>query len=229
MIALSMSRVERTLLTIVVVLIALGLIAVPLIDWPIDSFWLGKIRDSFVRLFLVSGEGNVPTWYASAALLFAAILALAVAGHTDTSDRRKWMLIGLLLVFMSLDETAVIHEMMIVPLRQAFDLGGLLLYAWVVPAAVLAGLVALYLLPFAWRLPPPVRLRLIAGGLLFVSGALGVEAVTGLIDDLYGRNRLYYFLTVVEEGLEKLGVLLAISAFLLQLHRIPRMELRVTA
>ena len=224
-----MSRVERVLLTIVFVLIALGLVAISLIDWPIDSFWLGKIRDSFVRLFLISDEGNVPTWYASAALLFAAILALVVARHTDTVDRQKWTLIGLLLVFMSLDESAVIHEMMIVPLRHAFDPGGLLFYAWILPAAVLAALVALYLLPFVWRLAKPVRLRLMAGGLLFVSGALGVEAVTGLIDDLHGRNRLYYLLTVVEEGLEKLGVLLAISAFLCQLRLTPRLELRVFA
>lgn len=224
-----MSRVERVLLTIVFVLITLGLVAISLIDWPIDSFWLGKIRDSFVRLFLISDEGNVPTWYASAALLFAAILALVVARHTDTVNRQKWTLIGLLLVFMSLDESAVIHEMMIVPLRHAFDPGGLLFYAWILPAAVLAALVALYLLPFVWRLAKPVRLRLMAGGLLFVSGALGVEAVTGLIDDLHGRNRLYYLLTVVEEGLEKLGVLLAISAFLCQLRLTPRLELRVFA
>lgn len=229
MIALSMSRVERALLMIIVVLLTLGLVAILLADWPIENFWLGKIRDSFVRLFLVSDEGNVPTWYASAALLLAAVLALVIAGRSDTDDRRPWTLIGSILLFMSLDESAVLHEMMIVPLRHTFDLDGLLFYAWVVPAAAVAALVGLYLLPFVWRLAPPVRLRLAAGGLLFVSGALGVEAVTGLIDDLYGRNRLYYLLTVVEEGLEKLGVLLAISAFLCQLRLTPRLELRVFA
>lgn len=229
MLTVSVSRVERTLLTIVMTLMALGFLAISLIDWPIDHFWLGKIRDSFVRLFLISGEGNVPTWYASASLLLAAALALLLAGHAGTVDRGRWALIGVLLVAMSLDETAVLHEMMIVPLRQAFDSSGLLYYAWIVPAGVMVVLVGLYLLPFAWRLTKAVRRRLLAGVLVFVSGALGVEAVTGLIDDVYGRHRLYYLLTVVEETCEKLGVLLAISAFLRQLQGQSRLELRVAA
>lgn len=229
MLTLSTSRVERTLLAIIVVLVALGLLAISMTSWPIDNFWLGKARDSFVRLFLLSGEGNVPTWYASASLMLAAALALVIAGHDRVADRGQWALIGVLLVAMSLDESAVIHEMMIVPLQHAFDPRGLLYYAWIVPAGVLALLVGLYLLPFAWRLTNPVRLRLVAGGFVFVSGALGVEAVTGLIDDVYGRNRLYYLLTVIEEALEKLGVLLAISAFLHQLRSLSRLELRVVA
>lgn len=229
MLTLSTSRVERTLLAIIVMLVALGLLAISMTDWPIDDFWFGKARDSFVRLFLISGEDNVPTWYASASLMVAAALALVIAGDDRAADRGQWTLIGVLLVAMSLDESAVIHEMMIVPLQHAFDPHNLLYYAWIVPVGVLALLVGLYLMPFAWRLTKPVRLRLLAGGFVFVSGALGVEAVTGLIDDVYGRNRLYYLLTVIEEALEKLGVLLAISAFLHQLRSLSRLELRVVA
>jgi hypothetical protein len=228
-ITLSTSIIERLLLTIITMLLALGVLAISLADWPIDNFWLNEARESFVRLFSLDVEANVPTWYASAALLLAALLALAIAGHAGTVDRGQWALIGCLLVLMSLDESAVLHEMMIAPLQPLWFAKGLLFYAWIIPGGALALAVALYFLPFAWRLAAPVRLRLLAGGALFVAGALGVESVTGLVEELHGRNRLYMLLTVVEEGFEKVGVFLAISGFLLQLRSLHRIELRVGA
>jgi hypothetical protein len=228
-ITLSTSSIERLLLAIMAVLIALGLLAIALVDRPIDNFWLSEARDSFVRLFMLNVEGNVPTWYASAALLLAGALALAISGHPGAAERGQWALVGCLLVLMSLDESAVIQEMRIKPLQQFGFAEGLLFYAWIIPGGALALGVALYLLPFAWRLAKSVRLRLLAGGSLFVAGALGVESVTGLVDDLHGRNRLYLILTMVEEGFEKVGVFLTISGFLLQLRSLPRIELRVGA
>lgn len=228
LIALSTTRLERALLTAVVLLIALGILTVSVHEMAIEDYWVAKFRDSFVRLFSLDQEANVPTWYASATLLFASGLALVISRMPPRADAGKWALVGCLLLLMSLDESAVLHEMMILPLRGLLETGGLLYYAWVIPGGLLAMVVALYLSPFLWRLDASVRQRLILGGSLFVLGALGVEALSGWVEEVRGRDRLFFLLVVVEESFEMLGVLLAISAFLRHLALVPQtIQLRV--
>lgn len=220
-ILLSTGRLERLLLTAIVSLVGLGMLSLSLDGLAFDNFWLDESRSSLVRLFSLDQEANVPTWFASATLLLAGALALCLGRAAGPRERRRWTLVGVLLLMMSLDEAAVMHEMMIKPLRRLFDTPDILHYPWVVPAGIVAVAVALYLLPFVWRLPPPVRWRIILGGALFVSGALLVEAVSGWIEEVRGRDRLYHMTVVLEESLEFLGVFLVVSAFLRQLALLP--------
>jgi len=221
LIALSIARIEGVLLIVIVGLVGCGILAISLDGLALESFWLDEARSSLVRLFSLDQEANIPTWYASAALILASALAFLLSRAGPQPDGRRWALIGLLLLLMSIDESAVMHEMMIKPLRRLFDTPELLHYPWIVPAGFVAVGFALHLLPFVWRQPPPVRWRIMLGGALFLIGALGVEAISGLIEEVRGRERLYYMTVVVEESLEKLGVLCMISACLRRVALLP--------
>lgn len=221
MIDLSIARIEGVLLTVIVGLVGCGILAISLDELAFDNFWLDEVRSSLVRLFSLDQEANIPTWYASAALILASALAFMLSRAAPRTDGRRWALISLLLLLMSIDESAVMHEMMIKPLRRLFDTPELLHYPWIVPAGILAFGFAVYLFPFVWRQPSPVRWRIIMGGALFLTGALAIEAVSGLIEEVRGRDRLYHMTVVVEESLEKLGVLCVISAFLRRLAILP--------
>lgn len=207
-------------------LVVLGLAAVLADRIAVEGEWMARIQGSFVRLFSLDQEANLPTWFASMLLLAASGLAL-VSGLGMAHERRGWTLVAAVFLVMSIDEAAVLHEMLIVPMQAAFELRGLLYYGWMIPAGLAALAVAGYLLPFVWRLPPDVRGRLVLAGAVYLGGALGVEAVTGAIEEARGRDLLYHLLAVLEESLELAGVLIAVSALLRRLERLPQpLEIR---
>jgi hypothetical protein len=88
-----------------VYLIAFELLLVILNLLPIPSV-------TIVRLLDLDGEFNLPTWFSSSQLLLLAFTAL-VAWKLDSGrwlDRHGWLLLGLLFLYLSVDETAIIHE-----------------------------------------------------------------------------------------------------------------------
>lgn len=170
----------------------------------------------WARLFDLSTEANVPTWWSSlllAALAGLFVLAAFLHRSTDSVAARTHVALAAVALTLSVDEATAVHEEVLGAVGDAVvDTGGLLTFAWVVPGAVLAGAVGLTLLRATTGLPGPVRRGLVAGGAVFLTGALGVETVTGAILDERGHDRAYVLATTVEEGLEMLGVLLALGA-----------------
>ena len=75
----------------------------------------------------------------------------------------------------SLDEFISIHEWA----SQWFDLGGVLYFSWVIPAAVLVALLGLAYLPFLAHMQPQVRKRFLLAATVYVGGALGMELPLG--------------------------------------------------
>ena len=55
----------------------------------------------------------------------------------EANYRRHWLILALIFAYLSMDETSVIHEMTIRPLRYGSDFNSALYYSWVIPAAVL--------------------------------------------------------------------------------------------
>ena len=84
-------------------------------------------RDTLVRLFNMVMECNIPNWYASALLLACAGLLTAIVLATPPGKgayRGHWLALALIFVYISIDETVQLHELINRPLRHTFDLGG---------------------------------------------------------------------------------------------------------
>jgi len=212
-------QVSDALLIVVTVLIGLSLVG------QCSKYLLGhSMLKGFVPTFYVDMESSVPTWYSSAALgLAGALFALIAAAKFQANDKYRWhwATLGSLFVFLSLDEIAMIHELPVDPLREQFHTGGLLYYPWVVPGAALVGLISVCYLRLFLTLPRRTQSLFVLAGALFVSGAIGVEMLSGAQADLFGEENLDYALIVtLEEFLEMLGIVVLIRSLLeyIQVH-----------
>lgn len=165
-----------------------------------------------VALLDLNGEHNLPSWFSSVQLLWAAAL---LAGLAASEPDRRWGWTGLSAVFvcLSIDEAASIHEMLNRPLRALLHAGPMLFFPWVIVggAAVLA--MAFVYGPFILTLREPVRSRALLSAVVFVTGAIGVEMVSAPFYARYGKGTLLNLaLVTLEEVCEMAGVALFISA-----------------
>ena len=111
----------------------------------------------------------------------------------------------MLLTGLSADEIAMLHELPIDPMREMFQFGGLLHYAWVLPGMVFVVAVGLVFLRFLLHLPRQTRLLFVFSASVFVMGAIGVEMLSGASAFHAGEETLDYALIVtIEEFLEML-------------------------
>lgn len=153
-------------------------------------------------------ENNVPTTWSALLLL---TLSARLWGRRALG--RLWHAAALAAVLLAVDEWVGWHEHLRVPGEQLRSLGvALPTYAWVLPGTALAGLAALAALPWLRSLPAQVRQRFVLAFGVFCAGALGVEALTGVVVHVGGSQQLWAHLTSVEEALEMAGVLVAVSA-----------------
>ncbi len=115
----------------------------------------------------------------------------------------RHVVLGLIMGYISLDESISIHEMLNDPLRASFELGGPLYFGWVIPAAILVIIVFLFYLRFLRELPRRTALLMFTAGALYVTGALGMELFEGVIRDRgEADTMLFWMLSTVEELLE---------------------------
>lgn len=182
----------------------------------------GGTDSPLVPLLSMSEEGNVPTWYSSALLLGcgAGLLAIAaVVRRAGGAFARRWELLGLLFLFLSLDEAAQLHER----LNGLLHLRGALYFGWILPVGAALVPLGLAYLRFLRHLPPPIRWRFVLSGALYVGGALGMEVPLGVYAERHGADTLgYALLDLVEETMEVWGAtlfLLALARHLMALTR----------
>lgn len=177
-----------------------------------------EARESFVRLFTLAGEANIPAWYASSTLLACSgVLATIALAKTRVRDRyaRHWAVLSVVFLALSLDEAAILHEMSAKPLRAWLHTSGLLDDAWVIPGFLGVCALGVSYLRFLAHLPPETRRLFVIAGTLFLGGALGVEALAGRHLALHGSNNvLAEVLMTMEEVLEMAGVIVFIHALL---------------
>ncbi|MGP1395800.1 MAG: hypothetical protein ACTS3R_09845 [Inquilinaceae bacterium] len=162
-------------------------------------------------------ENSLPTWLSS----FLMTACAATAGGIAVLKRRQcqpfvnaFAMLGLVFLALSIDETASFHESLIDPLRTAFDMSGVLYFAWVIVGAPAAMLVFLVFLPML-RALGWYGVRLVFAGAVFVTGAVGFELLGGWLDSNGFRQSEAYAIGVLfEESLELVGLLLALFALL---------------
>ena len=131
------------------------------------------------RALDLNREGNLPTMYSAGLLLCAATLALVLAWMTR---RPSWMVATAALLATVVDEIVQIHEWVAHQVADLLDIDGFRNYSWTLLALVSLAIVGWPLLRFLRSLSSPARTYAIAAIGIYLSGAVGLEIVGGLID-----------------------------------------------
>lgn len=175
-----------------------------------------------MRQFGLDSEHSLPAWYESLTMAAAsALLAVhaVLARGNDPRNRLAWGLLAILFIAMSMDESVAFHEVLIVPLREAFGLTGMFYFSWVVVAVLVLLVLGAIFTPFMVRLPRATAMRFIIAGAMFVAGAFGLELVGGHYASIGGFDYLLYKVAAVcEESLEIAGMTLFVTSLLRHLR-----------
>ena len=206
------NTVRRWLSLITAALLAAHLITqVGIYGFGADKHWLDVLN--------MDRELNLPTLFSALLLLTSSILLQRLSQAPGSEAAADWTLLSRIFVFLALDESLQIHEILILPgLRH--QVHPALASTWVIPY----GLIALGLL---WRLrhflralPSTTSKRFLRSGSVYVLGSLGMEMVgsfavrTGLIR----LHSIWYgAITGIEESLEILGLILFVQALMQEL------------
>lgn len=185
--------------------------------------------ETLVALLHVGHERNLPAWYNSGLLLLGGVAAAAAAVAARRVGRSRphvlgWAGLAVLLGVMSLDELAGIHESLgrwLRPRVRAFvadnigdldDRGSALVgTTWLIPAFVVLVLLAIAAV-WWWRgAAPRVRSWVVLGFGVLVSGAVGMEMVSAVVQD---SQAAYLAAMHVEEFLEMTGAALMLIGVL---------------
>jgi hypothetical protein len=195
--------------------------------WRAEVAWPGSTQaaawKAVMRLFDVNSERNVPSWFSSSLLLGCAVAAgllAEVASRAGDRDARRWAGLAGLLALLSLDEAAALHERLGGP--AAVLVGdaaqGPLRFAWVLPGMLLALAVGAAFVGLVARLPGRTRRLVVVAAALYLTGAVVLEALGGVVLDAQGHRAGYLLVTAAEEGLEMSGSVLLLYAAMRLLH-----------
>jgi len=179
----------------------------------------------------VDAEGNIPTWYSSAALLACSILLGAITARVHRERGRyvdHWAWLAAIFTFLSIDELAQLHEHL-GHLHETWHTSGLFYFAWVIPAMAFVAAIGLAYAKFLAHLPPATRRRFVIAAIVYVAGAVGVEALGGWRAESHGMNNMTHScIATVEEVMEMAGVAMFLVALLRILTREgPALEVRI--
>lgn len=210
-VAIRPGKVLRALLACIAVLIVGGLLAaVAELEFGLTSLF------GLVRLLDLDREQTFAAYFSSLQLLAAAALLAAIAAaERDRGDRMalRWALLALGFAWMAVDEAVALHELMNRPMRQL--LGEDMATAWLIPAAAILVVVAVFYVPFLLALPRRFALMFAGSGAVFLFGAVGLETLVGSLLERYGQASWPYKLEVAaEEACEMIGIALFVYSLL---------------
>lgn len=172
-----------------------------------------------VTLFNLDKEKNIPTFFSTFLLLFAALLlgVITILKRNQTASYvSHWALLSFGFFFMAADEASGLHEKFIRPTRELLGDGnlGVFYFTWVIPAIALVLVLALFFLRFLLHLPPKTRRSFLIAATIYLGGAIGFELIGGRIVELHGQILPYKIVVTVEESLEMTGIIIFIWTLL---------------
>lgn len=173
------------------------------------------------RFFNMNIEGNLPTYISALNLLLAAGLCGFIYYHESVLKKRSslhWLGMCALILFISFDEAAGVHDGIIIPIS-IYLLGrgqGIMYYSWYLFFLPIVTIVVLLYIPFLKRLPLLFSSRFVLAGAVFLSGSIGMEMVAGI---LKSQGRSIGISVLFEETLEMLAVVILIHTLLLYIAK----------
>jgi hypothetical protein len=169
-------------------------------------------------VFDLNHEKNLPTYFSSLLLLTSSVLLGTIAIESRMHENSRfffWALLAAIFLFLSFDEVFMIHERFRKPVQSRLNTSGLFNFAWVIPYGCATIFFAFFFLKFVLNLPKKVKFLFILGGVMYVSGAIGMEMIGGLWDENFGQdNATYAMLYTIEESLELTGIIVFIFGLL---------------
>jgi hypothetical protein len=157
-----------------------------------------------VAIFDLDEEESFGTWFSTAILLFSSVLLFFVADclrSAADSMYRWWTILGLGFGLMSIDEVVGLHELFNTLYEDV---------PWTTAGFFLFVLAGFCFLPFLWHYRWRTSGLFMVAGVIFASGAIGIERYSGTDINSLGYNML----TGLEEGLEMSGVIIVIYTLL---------------
>jgi hypothetical protein len=167
--------------------------------------------DNVRRLFDVNRETSIPTWFSVLQLTIAAMLIGFVAlikRLRQDPFATHWTILGLLMLGLSMDEGAQIHEMGTHVARGA-GIGD----TWVIFGAIVTAGVAAFFFRFLMALPRATAVLFMLAGTVMISGALGIELIHISINT-QDPTFIEGLVPATEEFLERIGIAIMIYALL---------------
>jgi hypothetical protein len=178
---------------------------------------------SLRKIFDLNTEENIPSLYSTATLLFCSLLLATIAQAyklAKNSSFRSWMGMSIVFAFLAVDEYISIHEQLTKPLRNIFNTSGLFFYAWVIVGAIFVVIFLLVFGKFVLSLPASIKRLFFIAGLIYVTGAIGIEMIGGSYNEQNSiYNISYIWLATIEEVFEMIGVAIFIYALLMYMSR----------
>ena len=173
----------------------------------------------FLRLLDVGSEQSIPTYFSLLNLLLSSIL-LYIIFKFEKSKKNKgskyWLFLSILFVFLSIDESASIHENFDLVYEYMAYKGMIPLlletHQWLFFALLFVSIIGVVLIPFFKMLSKSTLRYFLISGAIFVIGAMGFEFLgaimlkTGIAeskDDL-----IFSIRRIFEGGLEMYGIAL---------------------
>lgn len=189
---------------------------------------------SLDKIFNVDKEHNLPSLYSSYLILFAAFILFAIylleKNKPGAIKPAKWLLLGLIFVYLSMDELEDIHERLGRYLRATFHTSGWMHYVWIVPFFVLGLIVFFYFLPFLRRMPFRTTKKFVLAGFIYAGSAILGDLLGGKYIDTHPTNKFgmpYIIMYHFEETGEMLGMCFFIYVLLqyIEEHISPSIEI----
>ncbi len=176
--------------------------------------------DAMTHLVDVNAEASIPTWYAAITLMACSVMLGVIAIGARLHLRPypgQWALLSIGFALLSIEEIIGIHSQATRVLRSMVSITEGPGYVLALGAIGLVGLAVLGLVfgRFFMHLPARWRSRFAIGGVVYIMGVFGSDAIGDYLRTAFGpASFLYIVVLTVEEALEMIGVLIFIVALL---------------
>jgi hypothetical protein len=205
--------------------VAVGLVIAHVVTqvWAPAHFTGQGATVRFIRFFNLDEEGNLPSWYSASLWTLAALLAFGASAQPQKTRRARsrWLGLGVLYLFLSMDEMSAFHEAVGIALRRVPTLVGVFHYAWLAYGLVFTAAAAAYFAPFVLRLPRYVVGCIAVAAGVYLFGAVGLEWFAGKVRDgvmSYPFGLSEFHEIIGEEFLEMAGVIVLIHGLMMFLR-----------
>ena len=213
-------RIAAVLLGVVLVLAAAHVVTKILWGFVFPRYHLNYYHYIYgaYHFFDMARGSNLPAYFSTLIKLSAGLLAATIAASERKAGERDWRYWAFLaggFLWLSLDEGAKVHDTLVTHLFNVLFPGTRLgAYGWFVvyiPLLIGAGVA---FVPFLKRLSREHRAWIVAGGVIFFGGGLGVEMIESALNGR-GPNKMWIDIAVlIEETLEMVGIVVFNYAFL---------------
>jgi hypothetical protein len=195
----------------------------PYVQYVLGYDYVRGFLPVYDGLFNLDWEATIPAWFSSMLLLLCAVLLAAIAWEARAAEHpfaTSWAVLSGIFLYLSVDETAGIHES-VKPLVLFLSGGdGVLASPWVVVGVLAVAVFVLSYLRFLFHLPRRTAVLFVIAGTLYVGGAIGLELLGHARWNRLGdKDWIYYLYVTAEELSEMLGAVLFAYALLEYLGR----------